>query len=235
MAHPNRKEAKDFMNRKLEKMTADYGNEPPTGNVTTKDIKYYNHAEGPQPYTGFGAEYGLTENKGGKYRVDRPVKRAAGGSVKKGKGSTTVNIVIAGQQRPQAPDMPAVPVPPPGGLAGAMPPRPPVQVPPPGIPPVPPAAMNPGITPPRARGGRIHKDLAEDKALIRKMVDEKCRRMAGGAIERSRYHEGLKAPIPDDGDGPHIDFPSAGAKSGHGRLEKMGIKTKIPKVKPQVV
>ena len=112
---------------------------------------------------------------GVKHRAD---KRARGGKVKH-KG-TTVNIINSPGQHPGM----APPMPPPPGLAGAMPPpRPPMAgppMPPPGAPPMPPGmpAMPPGgampprpmMPPPgampmRARGGRIKDGPAWNEGL----------------------------------------------------------------------
>lgn len=81
---------------------------------------------------------------------------AHGGAVK-GKGKTTVNVIVGGQG--QAPDPKAVPVPVP--QAPPMPPpRPPMMPPggamPPGAPPVPPSA---GAMMGRARGGRAYPKM----------------------------------------------------------------------------
>ena len=129
-----------------------------------------------------------------KQRAD---KRARGGRTKMKKG-TTVNIINS-PQHPPAPPMP------PPGLAGAMPPRPPMApppMPPGGAPPMPPpGAMppgggmppRPGMMPPpgmpmRARGGRIKDGPA--------------------------YQEGLKAGTPVQ----HRDGKSDGKDIGRGKV-----------------
>jgi len=157
-------------------------------------------------------------------RDQAAANRAHGGRTKK-HGSTHVNVIVApqgggaggpgGPGPALPPPMPPHPMMPPPGMppgAGAapppMPPRPPMM-PPGGGPPMAPGApggMPPGLIPPRARGGRVHKDAAEDKALIEKTLKD----------------EGLKpAEKPGRAHGGRM---TAGAVSGVGRLEKIGDK-----------
>lgn len=113
--------------------------------------------------------------------------RARGGRLHhKGKGSTHVNVMIAPQGAGAAP--PALPP----QLAGAMP-KPPMA-PPPGPPMPPPGAGGPPGMPPggpggappmmRKRGGKVHADEAQDKALIKKELKDEglIRKARGGAL-----------------------------------------------------
>lgn len=101
--------------------------------------------------------------------------------------------------------------------------------PPPGGPPMPPpgAGSPPGMPPGappmpmRAKGGKVshmggHPDAAEDKALIKKTLREE------GLVRKAK------------GGGVHM---TAGAATGNGRLEKMGIKVPNHRdgMKPQAV
>ena len=140
------------------------------------------------------------------------IARARGGRAKHGKGATHVNVIVTPQGG--APGMPPMGGPPPqlaALAAGARPPMggPPMPPPggPPGGPPMPMGGPLPGgPMPPRAKGGRVHTphgDEAEDKALINKTLKEE------GLIRKAR------------GGGIHM---TAGALTGEGRLEKMGIK-----------
>jgi hypothetical protein len=140
------------------------------------------------------------------------IRRARGGRTKHhGKGATHVNVVVA----PQGGAPGGMPPAPPPQLAGLVPKppmgAPPMAGPPPGGPPMmpPPGAGGPPGGPPpmmRAKGGSVHTphgDEAEDKALINKTLKEE------GLIRRAK------------GGGVHM---TAGAITGEGRLEKMGIK-----------
>lgn len=121
-------------------------------------------------------------------RSDKP-NRAAGGSVKKGKGSTTINVIVnGGKDEPPKPMMPP-PV---------MPPKPPMAGPPPGGPPPVPMPAGPGMPPPpmmRADGGKVplprrdpHKLAPDDKGKINigsgvgYKKGGKIKRAAGGAV-----------------------------------------------------
>lgn len=93
-----------------------------------------------------------------------------------------------------------------------MPPKPPMGAGPMGMPPgaagLPmapgaPGGLPPGIVPPRARGGAVHKDEAQDKDLIAKTLKA----------------EGLVRERASGGRMPHM---TAGAATGEGRLEKIG-------------
>jgi hypothetical protein len=85
--------------------------------------------------------------------------------------------------------------------------------------------------PPRARGGRVHGDEAEDRALFNKMFKEhdKKRRADGGEVEDSLKAQGLRRESGGGAEpgistkGPAMKKPhlTAGAFSGIGRLEKM--------------
>ena len=114
---------------------------------------------------------------------------------------------------------------------------------PPGLPP-------PGALPPRARGGRVHSDAKEDRALFKKMMaeHEHKRRAHGGRLSDDADHrdligkslkdQGLRRsnePIkdglvgrarggkvgPTGGEVPQLTGYDAGAVSGPGRLEKI--------------
>jgi hypothetical protein len=135
------------------------------------------------------------------------IARARGGRAKHGKGATHVNVIVA----PQGSASPAGAGPSPqlAALAGA---HPPMGGPPPGGPPMPPPGIGgppPGGPPPmipRKRGGKVmggHPDAAQDKELIEKTLKEE------GLVRKAR------------GGGIHM---TAGAITGEGRLEKMGIK-----------
>lgn len=133
-------------------------------------------------------------------RLDKP-RRAAGGRVKKNAG-TNVNIIVgAGHGQQASPPLPLMPMPNPApGASPAPMMRPPMPVGAPGAGPSPMA----GPIGPRRNGGRVfrrggavgHPDIAEDKALVRKMVKSGALKARGGG-----------------------KF-TAGADSGVGRLEK---------------
>ena len=163
-------------------------------------------------------------------------KRASGGRAKKG-GRGNVNIIIdAGGKgagpagvMPGRPPVTAVPpILPAGAPPAAPPPRPPMGAGPmagglPGALPMAPGApggIPPGLIPPRKRGGRVHDDAKEDKALIKKTLKE----------------EGLKPAEHKHADGGSvIQRMTGGALSGVGRLEKMHESGKPKRIPPQVV
>lgn len=185
----------------------------------------------------------------------KAAKRAAGGRTK-GKGKkhgagTHVNVIVAPQGagaggmagRPPVAAVPAMvprPMPPAAGGPPAGP-KPPMGGAPMGGSPMagapgaapPPGAMPPGVMPPRKRGGRVHPDEAEDKALIEKTLKKHhLVRKDGGGVEAdySRHEQGLKPP---SGGSPEISgrrgtvkhhHMTAGAGSGEGRLERIGEK-----------
>lgn len=120
------------------------------------------------------------------------VGRADGGRVSR-KGTTNVNIIVA----PQAPQAAPGPVIPPTGIEPPKPPMAPPAPPPAGpegpagappglagalgaggpmggLPPgaMPPGAVPPGLVPGRKKGGRVHSDVKEDKAVIKSMVKD---------------------------------------------------------------
>ena len=107
---------------------------------------------------------------------------------------------------------------PPG--AGAPMARPPMAAGAPGMP--------PGVMP-RAKGGRVHPDEAEDKKLIMKTLKDQ------GLVRSDKAeHMGLRGRaaggrLPNQNH--HMD---AGAVTGVGRLEKIGMKPKSAG-KPQAV
>jgi hypothetical protein len=161
-------------------------------------------------------------------RDQAAANRAHGGRTKH-KGSTHVNVIVAPQGGAGAgPGVPPMPMPhpviappgPPGmppGAPPAMPPRPPMGGMPPGggmpMAAGAPGGIPPGMIPPRAKGGRVHADKAQDEALIKKTLRD----------------EGLKAA--DKPEHAHCGRlqkhdMTAGAVSGVGRLEKIGDKPK---------
>ena len=131
-----------------------------------------------------------------------------GSSKSKGKkGNTNINIIVSPQAAPTpGPVMPPM-MPPPGPDAGPPPGPPPGAGAGPGGPGgmpggpgmIPPVAVPPGMPQlPRAKGGRVHPDVKEDKALVKQMVKpDALKRARGGSIKMT-----------------------AGAESGPGRLEK---------------
>lgn len=153
------------------------------GNATMNSLPPRSYTRGDESFREERDRRGMEEmNK----LSPRAYKRASGGRVKK--AGTNVNIIVGGghQQPPAAPL--ALGAPPAAALAGPPPgamgvPRPPM---PPGGPGLPPgAAMPPPGMPMRKRGGRVHGDEVEDKALIRKMVRsedlKRPRKFTGGA------------------------------------------------------
>lgn len=219
-----KKAATDGINAKMRRMTMDYGSASGPANnklAPTNRLKQ----EGPEEASGFGAEAGVPRPRADRAsRITNPVAtyakggavaRATGGRTKKGKGATNVNVIVAPQGGGAAPPMPMPPPvlagPPPG--APPMPPKPPMGAGPmgglppgaAGLPMAPgaPGGMPPGLVPPRKRGGRVHADESQDKALIQKTLKDE-----GLVRERAR-----------GGRMPHM---TAGAATGEGRLEKIG-------------
>lgn len=233
MAHPMKRGVQDAINAKLHKMTRDYGAASgPANNKLAPPNRM--KAEGEEPVSGFGAESGTPRPRADRAsRISNPIPtlatggaiaRAKGGRAKK--GATNVNVIVApqggGAPPPMPPPGPLLAGPPPG--APPMPPKPPM-----GAGPMPgglpggaaglPMAMGapggtpPGILPPRKDGGRVgratgggvHKDEAEDKALIAKTLKDE-------GLVRERASGGRLTDI-------HM---TAGAATGEGRLEKIG-------------
>lgn len=178
MAHPMKKDASEGMNAKMRRMTKDYGSASgPANNKLAPTNR--EKGEGPEPASGFGAESGTPRPRADRAsRITNPVPtyatggsaiaRARGGRTKK--GATNVNVIVApqgGGAPPPAPPMPPMLAGPPPG-APPMPPKPPMGAgpmaggPPPGPPMAAgaPGGMPPGLIPPRAAGGRVHKMTA---------------------------------------------------------------------------
>ena len=76
-----------------------------------------------------------------------------------------------------------------------------------------PGGIPPGMIPPRARGGAVHKDEAQGKALIKKTLHDEG---LTPAKNPGRAHGGRLPNQKHD--------MTAGAVSGVGRLEKIGDK-----------
>lgn len=149
------------------------------------------------------------------------IARAKGGRTKGHKGSTHVNVMIAPQGAGGPPTPPAGPSPQLAALlAGAHPPAPPMA-PPAGAPPMgagPMAGPPPGAPPmmPRAKGGKVMGGSPTAPA---------------DATEKTLREEGLVRKA--KGGGLHM---TAGAVTGEGRLQKMGItKTHRGSMSPKAV
>lgn len=242
MAHPMKKEATDGINAKMRRMTRDYGSASGPANnklAPTNRAK----AEGPEEASGFGAESGTPRPRADRAsRIANPIPtyaqggaiaRARGGRAKK--GATNVNVIIAPQGGGAAPPPPAPPIlagPPPGaGMPPPGPPKPPMGAGPMGMPPgaagLPmapgaPGGMPPGLIPPRASGGRVHKDEAQDKALIQKTLKDEGLVRSDEPVKMGRARGGK------------VHHMTAGAATGVGRLEKIGVTPKNAG-KPQAV
>ena len=254
MAHPLKSEAADAHSSKLRAMTSHYGlGSGPANNISSPQERL--KGEGGEHHVGFGADSDNATSK----RGDRAAKRttsanpiatyARGGKVKgeerceggpakadggvisrakggraKHKGSTHVNVIVAPQGAGGPPPM-AGPNPQLAALAAGA--HPPMSGPPPG-PPMPPPGAGPGgppgmlpggpPMPMRARGGMVmgdHPDAKQDKELIQKTLREE------GLVRKAK------------GGGIHM---TAGAVTGEGRLEKMGITARHRgSMKPQEV
>lgn len=241
MAHPLKSDAASAHSAKLKNMTAHYGLGSGNENNIVTPGERLKREEG-EHHVGFGADSASETSK----RGDRPARRAVaanpvptyarggkvkeelcsggearstggviararGGRAKHGKGATHVNVIVA----PQGAGVAGAPGGPPpqlaAALAGAHPPMGGPSMPPPGAPPMgspPPGGMPPGGPMMRARGGKVmggHPDAAQDKNLIEETLKEE------GLIRKAR------------GGGVHM---TAGAVTGIGRLEKMGIKAR---------
>ena len=249
MAHPFKTDASDAHTSKMRRMTRDYGSADPKTNITSPTNRL--KQEGPEDAVGFGAEDGKAKARGDKparkTAAANPIAtlktggRANGGIISrarggrahgKGKHGTHVNVIVApqgGGAGAAPPPMPMRPVPP--VIAGPPPGAPPMPPPgaggPPGAPPMGarPPMMPPGgppMMPPRAKGGRVHKDEAEDRDLIHKVLKSE-------GLERNAKNRAMGGRLPSQKH--HME---AGAITGEGRLEKMGKEPKKPS-KPQTV
>ena len=142
---------------------------------------------------------------GGRLEGEMGMPSNVGSSKGRGKrAGTNVNIIVAPQSGPPPGPAAAPQLPPPmpggpggpGAGAGGPPGLPPGLPMPPGAAPA--GALPPGLPQlPRKRGGRVHPDATEDKALVKQMVKPTALRARGGSIKMT-----------------------AGAESGPGRLEK---------------
>ena len=170
--------------------------------------------------------------------MSKPADRARGGRTKHGKG-THVNVIVApqggGAGAGAGAPPPVLPMPPPmaGGPPGmppGMPPKPLMgAAPPPGLPMAPgaPGGMPPGIMPPRARGGRVHADEAQDKDLIQRTLKNE-------GLIRSDKEEPVGVGRAKGGRINSIHDMTAGSLSGEGRLQKAELQSKH-RPKPQAV
>ena len=158
--------------------------------------------------------------------------RARGGRMKH-KTGTHVNVIVAPQGSAGAGAGMGVPPPvvplngPPGG-APMMPPKPPMMPPGGGMPPMgamPPGAgaMPPPGLPVRAKGGRVHEDEAQDKALILKTLRDQGLTRADHEVKRAR-----------GGSVRSFKDMDAGSMSGEGRQQKAEIESHKTR-KPQAV
>lgn len=219
--HPHHKEAHSSMEAKLRKLSGAHGTrDNPSGNESAP----VNEDSGPHVKPK-GKRAALVDG----YNKTKPNlgKYARGGRTKH-KG-TNVNVIVghpgAGAPPPMA-GAPALPMPPPrppvgppmaGGPPGGMPPG---MMPPGGG--LPPGMIPPGGPPMplrkaggRAfkRGGKVHPDEAEDRAMIKHMVK-------GAALKRKH------------GGRTNMD---AGAANGEGRLEKIKNYGKKAHMRPKVI
>lgn len=181
-----------------------------------------------------GGDVSSIEEANRNQAMTKPAERARGGRTK-GKG-THVNVIVAPQGAAAPPPPPVLPVPP----AGMMPPKPPMMpppgaggpppmggpMPPPGLMGAPgaPGGMPPGLMPPRAKGGRVHADEAEDKDLIKKTLREEGLTRSDSEVKRAR---GGKITSIHDMD--------AGSMSGEGRLQKAELQRHAGRKAPQAV
>jgi hypothetical protein len=253
MSHPLKSDAASAHSSKLRSMTTHYGlASGPSNNITTPGERL--KGEAGEDHVGFGADSANatakrgdrparrsvaanpvpTYARGGKVKhkdsggpveeqmaeaneakeaaeprnMGGIIARARGGRAKGGKHGTHVNVIVAPQGGPPAGGAPSPQL---AALAAGA--HPPMGGPPPGAPPMggpppgmPPGAPPPGMPPMRARGGKVmgdHPDAAQDKELIEKTLREE------GLVHKAK------------GGGVHM---TAGAVTGNGRLEKMGVK-----------
>jgi hypothetical protein len=252
MAHPLKSDAASAHSAKLRSMTTNYGlGSGPHNNITAPSERL--KGEAGETHVGFGADSAnasakrgdrparrseaanpvATYARGGKVKhkdsggpveeqmaeaneakeaanprnMGGVIARARGGRAKHG---THVNVIVA-PQGAGAPPPGAGPSPQLAALAaGAHPPMGGPPMPPPGGPAGgpggPPMMPPPGAPPMRARGGKVmggHPDASQDKDLIHETLKEEglVRKAKGGGVTMT-----------------------AGAITGNGRLEKMGVK-----------
>ena len=231
MAHPMAGSIDKMKSDKLHRMTRDYGSADPASNISGPTNRatqegpqeasgFGDNGSAPKARSDRASRKpkGVLANPMPTYATGGAVNRARGGRTKH-KGSAHVNVIVApqGGAPGAAAGGPPMPI---GGPAGA-PPSPPMA-PPPHPPMLPPGAMGapggvgPGPMPPSggmpglragggrtyAKGGAVHSDEKQDKALIEKTLKD----------------EGLKPARAKGGKVGHYD---AGAMSGLGRLEKI--------------
>lgn len=228
MAHPMKEEGVVGHNKKLKKMTRDYGaankkmfkSAPGTleSGLQTNNYGYGTEGEGEasaargdRSRRSQAANPIATYKTGGRVHEKHKaevragggsvIARARGGRIKK--PATNITIMVAPQapqgSNPALPPAGVGPVPPGGAMPPPGPPGGPAPMAGGPIPPLPPGMPPPGMMAPRKRGGAVnHSDEAEDKELVKEMVKP-------GALKRKHGGKVL------DG---------AGAESGPGRLAR---------------
>lgn len=230
MAHPNKSSAAAGHTAKLRRMTKNYGAASgPENNIMSPQAKM--KAEGPEESVNFGADSAKASA-----RSDKPARRSApanpiatyatGGAVARArggrtKGATTVNVIIPPQGGQPDSGLGSSMSPQLAGLLPKPPMAPPMAGPPPGAPPMmpPPGSGGPppGGMPMRAKGGRVKGELGGE-GKFEYADDGDGDGSMGSIISDALKEEGLIRKA--RGGGVHM---TAGAVTGIGRLEKMGI------------